>query len=86
MNNSNSFVVGDRSIPFYLFTCQSNVCDSCQYKTLLQRLNIMDKETLEFALIGMCAIQIIQIGDSVSKLYLCTSVDYFLSKCLTASD
>jgi len=46
----------------------------------------MDKGTLKFALIGMRAIQIIQIDDSVSKLYLCPSVDYLLSKCLTASD
>jgi len=74
------------SIRFDLFTCQSNVCDSYQYKTLLQRLNIVDKETLEFALIGMRAVQIIQMYDSVSKLYLCPSVDYLLSKCLTASD
>lgn len=29
----------------------------------------MDKETLEFALIGMCAIQIIQRDDSVSVIF-----------------
>jgi hypothetical protein len=56
MNNTNSSVVNDRSIPSDLFTCQSSVHDLHQYKTLLQRLKITDKETLEFALIGICAV------------------------------
>jgi hypothetical protein len=56
MNNTNIPVAGDRRIPFDLFTSQSNVHVSHQHKTLLQRLNIMDKVTLEFALIGIHAL------------------------------
>lgn len=61
INYTGSSVVGDGSMPFHLFTSQSNNHDLYQYKILLQRLSCRHnscykKKRLDFALIGICVI------------------------------